>query len=158
VQQQTEVATKDWKKELVYYLKRNQILSVTSDNNDIFNLLNSYFDNLKKELDEINEDVVKHENSGVEGKFYALINGYKSATFKYFYESEGVVLKFTTVDRMSFPQTISKKVAWLMADDNMPFIKTSFDTDGNPKGNAEIFEIEMLDKTVEAYFMNVTQN
>lgn len=158
MQQQIEVSTKDWKEEFAYYLKRKQKLKVTSDNNDILTFLNSYFEDLKEELNGISEGVVEHSITEYDGKFYALIDGYKSATMEYYHENEGIILKFITTNKMNSPHTISKRVAWLMADDNMPFIKSSFNNNHTPKGDSIIFDVEMLDKIVEECFMNVIQN
>lgn len=158
MQQQTELETKDWKKEFVYYLKRNQKLNVVSNNSDILSFLNSYFEDLKEELNGISESSVEHSITEYDGEFYAIINGYKSAKLKYYIENNGVVIKALTRDVMKFPSSISKNIAWLIADDDMPFIKTLFELDGTPKGSAELFEVKMLDEIVKTYFINIIQD
>lgn len=158
MQQQTKLETKDWKKEFIYYSKSNQKLKVTSNNSDILSFFNSYFEDLKEELNGISDGIVEHAINEYDGEFYAVINGYKSAKLRYYIENHGVVLKSVTKDVMNTPDPVSKRKAWLIADDNIPFIKTSFEFDGTPKGDAKFFEVKMLDEIVEAYFIGIIQD
>jgi len=158
VQQQAEVETKNWKNEFVDYLKSNQKLKVVSDKNDILKFLILYFEELKNELNEISEGAVEHSATKFEGKFYAELNGYRSAQIEYYNMKNGIVLKSVTRNTMNNSTTKVEKMAFLYVDDNMPFIKTSFDVYGEPIGDAEIFKVKILDEIVEAYFMNVIQN
>jgi len=167
MEHQNVIEKNDWKEEFVSKLKREQMLTEMQNVTDILTFLNSYFKDLMIEMNEINKDCVSHQaydrdrEFDQKGMFYAVINGYKNAKIEYYEERKngnsgynGVTIKTITRDTRNDITTVSQEITWLVAEDGIPYIK-ELNGNGNLTGDSNKLNVEMLDKIVENYFMNV---
>ena len=164
---QNVIEKNDWKEEFVFKLKREQMLTKMENVTDILTFLNSYFNDLMIKMNDISKDSVSHQVYDHDrefvqnGKFYVVINGYKNARIEYLNErkdgdggNNGVTIKAITRDSRNDNTTVSQELAWLVVENDIPYIK-ELDEKGNLTGESIKLGIEMLDKIIKNYFMNV---
>lgn len=160
------IKKKDWKEEFVSKLTRERILIRIENLKDIVTFLNSYFEDLKTMMNEINSEAINYrpydwdDVSDKTGMFYAKINGYKIAKIEYYQKrkngdggSNGIIIKTVINDDTNDIKINSREIAWLVVEDNIPYIN-KLDANDELMGEPEKLSVKKLDEIVEQFLMN----